>query len=73
MNFQAGSIISINGKKFSIVRVDVDTAPDGKGHFVLVGTKEGDPSFLKGKRTVFTRYLTKGSKFACFTYDWDAK
>ena len=41
--FTANQTIKINNKNFTILRVDTHN---------IVGTLQGDPSFLKGLRTV---------------------
>ena len=60
--FQANQIILINNESFEISKID--------GPF-LQGTKEGDPSFLKGKRSIVAAELVKSGKG--FKYDWNAK
>ena len=53
--FNVGESLKINGKKFTVTKAsDLDVLP---GTQELRGTFEGDPSFLVGKRTIFTAYL----------------
>jgi hypothetical protein len=62
--FTQGQTIKINGKKFTIV--SIDTLIDNKVN--LVGTLEGDPSFLAGKRTVYAPELSQVK--TGFKYSW---
>ncbi len=67
--FAVGSVLKINGQKFTVTKArDCAEFP---GTQVLVGTFEKDPSFLAGKRTIFTAYL-RASKNA-YLYDQSAK
>lgn len=53
--FNVGESLKINGKKFTVTKAsDLDVLP---GTQELRGTFEGEPSFLAGKRTIFTAYL----------------
>lgn len=70
IQFKVGTTITAGGKRFTITSALPDTAPGGEGFQELRGTIAGDPSFLAGKRTLFTRYLKpKGAKYS---YDWSA-
>ena len=60
--FTVNQTIKINNKDFTITRVDGAN---------IIGTLQGDPSFLKGKRTVYASALIKNSKG--FIYNWLAK
>lgn len=65
--FNVGSVIKVNGKNFEIVKVDAC-----EYYTDLLGTLEGDASFLKGKRTIVAGHL-KESRKGGYTYDWNAK
>lgn len=69
--FTVGSTIKINGSDFTITKVE--PCVFGTDHYELTGTKQGDPSFLVGKRTVFTKYLHLTKQGKGYTYDWNAK
>lgn len=60
-------IVLINNEEFEILKVNTNEAVGDS----WIGTKASDPSFLKGKRTVFTRYLEEAQNG--YSYDWDAK
>ena len=60
--FVANQTIKINRKDFTITRIDGAN---------LIGTLQGDPSFLKGKRTVYATELVKSTNG--FTYTWTKK
>lgn len=60
--FTANQTIKINNKNFTISRVDGAN---------IVGTLQGDPSFLKGKRTVYSAALVKTANG--FKYNFLAK
>jgi len=65
--FKQGQVLKVNGQKFEITAIE--GAPDGG--LELTGTKQGDPSFLAGKRTIFTNYLTQTK--SGYSYDWNAR
>lgn len=69
MEFKVNQVIKINGKEFKITKVEASAYFPGT--FELLGTLQGDPSFLAGKRTVITQYFkpVRGG----FKYDWAAK
>lgn len=60
--FTANQTIKINNKLFTISRVDGAN---------IIGTMQGDPSFLKGKRTVYSAELVKTTNG--FKYDFLTK
>lgn len=68
--FTVGQVIKVNKQAFTITEVE-DISDVLPGHYQLTGTKQGDPSFLAGKRTIFTNNLTpvRGG----YSYDWNAK
>ena len=60
--FTPNQTIKINRKDFTITRIDGAN---------LIGTLQGDPSFLKGKRTVYSTELVKTTNG--FKYNFLAK
>lgn len=68
--FTQGKTIKVNNQTFEITRV-VTISEAAGGGFELIGTKQGDPSFLAGKRTIFTNYLTQTK--SGYVYDWTAR
>lgn len=66
MNFKAGETIKVNGKNFVITKTETF-----QYHTELLGTLQGDPSFLAGKRTIVADHL-KANKTG-YIYDWNAK
>lgn len=75
-DFNANQVITINSKKFTISSVepnDVQFGDKTEDLGKLVGTLEGDPSFLAGKRTIFPRYLQKNRSNQNYRYDFNAR
>jgi hypothetical protein len=70
--FKVNQVIKINGKKFEITKAEEIQLP-GVTTWELTGTREGDPSFLSGKRTVFSGYLKPMKTKNSYKYNWDAK
>lgn len=65
---KVGQVIKINSKDFTVTKVS--HCPVFKGQYELIGTLQGDASFLAGKRSISTQYLVpiKGG----FKYNWTA-
>jgi hypothetical protein len=61
--FAVNQVIKINNKTFTITKID-----NTGGIEMLRGTREGDPSFLAGKRSVVARELI--GKNGKFKYTW---
>ena len=59
--FKVNSTIKVNNKDFTITRVDANN---------IIGTLQGDPSFLKGKRSIYAAELVKTANG--FKYDFSA-
>lgn len=68
-NFAAGQVIKVNGKTFEIVKATPSAYYEG--HFELLGTLQGDASFLAGKRTIMSNHLVATK--TGFKYDWNAR
>lgn len=68
--FKSDTVICVNGTRFVIAKAEELTSIPGT--YELTGTLDGDPSFIRGKRTIFTAYLKEWS-CGSFSYDWDAK
>lgn len=67
-NFKVNDVLRINGKDFTITKAEpLDAIP---GTQKLTGTFHADPTFLAGKRTIFTHYL-RVSK-TTYLYDYAA-
>lgn len=64
VEFEVGKTISINNRSFEIT--SIEKLPSG--HTELSGTYQGDPSFLKGKRSVIADILVK--KDDEYEYEW---
>ena len=63
--FAQNDSLLINGRKFTVVKIS-DCA-EFPGTQKLIGTYEGDPSFLAGKRTIFSAYLVESK--SVYFYD----
>lgn len=64
--FKIGEVLKVNGKNFEITKVEEH--PACPGAFDLKGTREGDPSFLKGKRSIWSPDLEKVKNG--YRYEW---
>lgn len=54
--FKVGDTLKINSRNFTVTQCkSIDELISGTQE--LIGTFENDPSFLHGKRTIFTAYL----------------
>ncbi|ALY07187.1 hypothetical protein VmeM32_00201 [Vibrio phage vB_VmeM-32] len=65
--FTIGQVIKVNGNTFTVVKVKEDIP----GNINLIGTLEGDPIFLAGKRTIYANQLV--AKRGGYSYDWNAR
>lgn len=63
--FSVNQTIKVNNKDFTITKI-VDAGTEFE---MLVGTVEGDPKFLAGKRSI-TVFDLKATKSGSFKYSW---
>ena len=63
--FSVNQTIKVNNESFQITKI-VDAGTEFE---MLVGTREGDPKFLAGKRSIAVFDL-KANKNGTFKYSW---